>query len=406
MKRALFIHDHRFYEIDGQFYSPGRFTKANWDRYLSYADEIVVVSRGEKLAQNRNGLILSSKKGVQFDPVWKIRGGYDYYRYAKAIKRRIEKYARELDFVILRVPSSFGLLAYEVCKKHGIPYVTEVVGCAWDAGMNYGSIPVKMSTPLRYMMTKKIVKDSFATLYVTESFLQNRYPTKAEITINASNVEIPMPDGKILASRLQLLKEEKEVIRIGMVGDIAVKYKGYDVAFQALNMFRKKNKEKKFILSLAGGGDPDYVMGLAEKYGLTAETEILGNLKAGEEVFEFLDSLDLYIHPSRTEGLPRAVIEAMSRGCPILASNAGGIPELISPAYLHNPGDYYALYSDIKKTFADQSERLSMATENFERSKMYTSEILIERRKWFYKKAFERIAENSGVGNKNKKSLL
>src|SRR5690625_3915363 len=130
MKRALFIHDHRFYEIDGQFYSPGRFTKANWDRYLSYADEIVVVSRGEKLAQNRNGLILSSKKGVQFDPVWKIRGGYDYYRYAKAIKRRIEKYARELDFVILRVPSSFGLLAYEVCKKHGIPYVTEEIGRA------------------------------------------------------------------------------------------------------------------------------------------------------------------------------------------------------------------------------------------------------------------------------------
>lgn len=48
-----------------------------------------------------------------------------------------------------------------------------------------------------------------------------------------------------------------------------------------------------------------------------------------QQVLEWIDSLDIYIQPSMQEGLPRALIEAMSRACPAIGSSTGGIPELL-----------------------------------------------------------------------------
>ena len=48
-----------------------------------------------------------------------------------------------------------------------------------------------------------------------------------------------------------------------------------------------------------------------------------------DKVFEWLDTIDLYVQPSLTEGMPRAAIEAMSRGCPVVVSDVGGLKNLV-----------------------------------------------------------------------------
>ena len=55
-----------------------------------------------------------------------------------------------------------------------------------------------------------------------------------------------------------------------------------------------------------------------------------------------MDQADFYISPSRQEGLPRSVIEAMARSLPCLASNVGGTSELLPQTFLldHNPASY------------------------------------------------------------------
>lgn len=55
-----------------------------------------------------------------------------------------------------------------------------------------------------------------------------------------------------------------------------------------------------------------------------------------EDVNKYLEKIDIYIQPSRTEGLSRALVEAMSRGCFCIASKVGGNPELIEEKYLYN----------------------------------------------------------------------
>ncbi len=66
----------------------------------------------------------------------------------------------------------------------------------------------------------------------------------------------------------------------------------------------------------------------------------------GEKKAELLNSSDLFILPSYIEGLPIAILEAMSYSCPVLATTVGGIPEVVKDGetgFLFNAGDKESL---------------------------------------------------------------
>src|SRR5690606_32019339 len=99
----------------------------------------------------------------------------------------------------------------------------------------------------------------------------------------------------------------------------------------------------------------------------------------------------LYIQPSMTEGLPRGVIEAMARGCPIVASNVGGIPELIDEGKIYRPKDDHHLTNLINEHLNDANELVHMSKQNFGRSKEYTFENINDRRYKFFNEIKDKI---------------
>ena len=130
-----------------------------------------------------------------------------------------------------------------------------------------------------------------------------------------------------------------------------------------------------------GQGDPSRLNRLINRLQLNDEVEIIGQIKH-EQVFDLLNQSDIYIQPSKQEGLPRAVIEAMSKACPIFGANTGGIPELILPTCIFQKGNIKqieSLLSNIDKSFLAK-----MAQMNFETAKNYLPEVLTERRRGFY----------------------
>ena len=98
----------------------------------------------------------------------------------------------------------------------------------------------------------------------------------------------------------------------------------------------------------------------------------------------WMDTLDMLVIPSFQEGLPRVLIEAMSRGCPAAGAKTGGIPELLRTEMLHNPGDYKKLAKDIKTVLNDKELAKELARENFSEAKQYAKEVLDSRRKSFW----------------------
>ncbi len=78
-----------------------------------------------------------------------------------------------------------------------------------------------------------------------------------------------------------------------------------------------------------------------EKHFAGTHTNFVGYL-AGEELGSAYASADAFVFPSRTETLGLVLLEAMAAGCPVVAANAGGIPDIVTNGengYLFDPQD-------------------------------------------------------------------
>lgn len=87
-------------------------------------------------------------------------------------------------------------------------------------------------------------------------------------------------------------------------------------------------------LTLVGDGAfmPE-VKRLIEQYQLGGRVELTGFIPFGPELQRVYRSHDLFILPSYSEGLPQVVLEAMAGGCLVLASNVGGIPDVVKSGH-------------------------------------------------------------------------
>ena len=299
-------------------------------------------------------------------------------------KKILRKEIEASDYVIARLPSMIGNMSINLAKKLNKPYLIEMVGCPWDAFWNY-SLKGKLFAPIMTYMTRKRVKNAPYVLYVTKEFLQKRYPTKGK-NINCSNVILNNLNKENLKIRKEKIYNDKEesVKIIATTAAVDVRYKGQEYVIKAIK--KLKDQGKIFQYWLIGGGDNSYLKNLAEKYEIENQVEFLGSLPH-EKVFEKLKNVDIYIQPSKQEGLPRALIEAMSIGCLCIGAKTGGIPELLDKNYVVRKGNVSDIVNKLKNI--ETKELLQQAEVNIKKSNEYDAEVLKKRRNNFYKQFSE-----------------
>ena len=104
-----------------------------------------------------------------------------------------------------------------------------------------------------------------------------------------------------------------------------------------------------------------------------------------EKVQEWMDKVDIYIQPSLQEGLPRSVIEAMSRGCLVLGARTAGIPELLDPRFVVKRKSEKDIANKIEMCLnLSSSEKNAICSRNFAEAKNYQLEKLDKRRNEFF----------------------
>lgn len=385
MKVAFFHDTPLLFCNDGNVYSIG-FDYSVWQRYLKVFDKMIVCTRVRNDTvdeNNRRGMKLSNGPNVEFRPIDKYKKNFDALTNLKGISLQIREALQLVDCAIIRLPSTIGIVAYKEALKLGKPFGVEVVGCPWDALWNYGNITGKVAAPIFYVITKRIIKNSKYTIYVTKNFLQKRYPTYG-INSHCSNVNIPNTSEEILANRISRISKlaRNNVIKIGMIGALGSKYKGFDLAIEATSILLKSYKNIE--LHILGPGDKSRWEAYARKLGIAERVYFDGTLPNGEEVYSWLDNVDIYIQPSKQEGLPRALIEAMSRGCPAIGSRTAGIPELLEEKVIHKKGNSRDLALKIEQLLLDSNLIIEQAKKNFYKSKEYIKDVLDERRRAFW----------------------
>lgn len=367
---------------DGKIWADAVFAYEFLSRYLMAFDHVRVVARVLDVTEVPANMKRADGEGVSFAPVPYYVGPVEFTKKAFAVRRAVQQAVSPEDSVILRIPSNLANWLMPVLQRRRQQYAVEVVGDPLDVYAP-GAVKHPLRGFFRWWFTNRQVAQcagACAASYVTQYALQRRYPC-AGFTTNISSAELP--EQAFASTARALVTDHNSPYRIVTVGSMEQMYKGYDVLIPALS--RVNNNGLTAHLTIVGNGRhrPDLEK-LARETGQADNVDFRGQLPAGEAVRAELDQADLFVLPSRSEGLPRAMIEAMARGLPCIGSNAGGIPELLEQENMVDPGDVDGLAGKIHDVLASPERMAQMSERNLEIARQYHRRILNEKRRAFY----------------------
>lgn len=371
--KLVFAHDHKLRKIDGKYFTLGGLRDTITDRYMEFFDELTIFCRAIEKQPYDTQLFGLKNPAITIKPV--SDGSLMLSRETKAM---MEEEIKNADALIVKLHSKIAEQAIYYARKYNVPYLVESVGCPWDAYWNH-SWKGKLVAPRMTISTKRELKRAPYAVYVTKEFLERRYPCNGK-WIDCSDVELKETDENVLEKRINKIENMSGEIVLGTLAQIDVLYKGQKYVIKALAELKKRGKCFKY--KLAGSGSNEYLRKVAEVNGVLDQIEFCGVI-SHEEVFSWLDKIDFYIQPSKQEGLPRAMIEAISRACPAAGSTAGGMGELVDRQYIFRKGNV----NDIVKVLDGLSKDslIKQAVKSFAIAQNYRKDYLDEKRREFYK---------------------
>ncbi|MCT4642730.1 MAG: glycosyltransferase family 4 protein [Bacteriovoracaceae bacterium] len=383
MRITVTVENRFFRDQNSQVWTENHFPYEFWDRYLKVYKNVRVVARAQDVSEIKPHWkrVDGDKVSVFCLPFYIGPIGYlkNFFKMRKLCKELVVAEDRYL----MRVGSPIADIIQPILLKRKIPYAVEVVGDPWDV-FGPGVFHHPLRPLLRLYFTYKLKKQcahAACASYVTQKILQQRYPVKqGRFSIGASS--IVLKDEDIVSHSRTYEKMHK--ISIINIGSLEYHVKGTDTLIKAVAILA--NKGINISLSILGDGRfrADYEK-MAQNLGVKENIDFCGNVPAGKLVQNKIDSSDIFILPSRSEGLPRAMIEAMARGVFCLGTKAGGINELLEEDQKVEVGDFEDLAKKIEFYMNNPDLMNKEAKRNLEFSKGYHYKILEDRRTSLYK---------------------
>ena len=106
-----------------------------------------------------------------------------------------------------------------------------------------------------------------------------------------------------------------------------VRKNGMDILVRAIAEVKKIIPDVKLWI-LGGGAEENYLKKLAQDFKIIGNVEFLGEVP-NDRISEYLVKADIFVRPSRSEGLGTAFLEAMAAGLPVIGTPVGGIPDFL-----------------------------------------------------------------------------
>lgn len=378
-RKLLYVHDGRlFMDRKGVIWGPlNDFLKLN-KRYSYLAASVIIAHRVVPLREeDNNEYVVLKDYGINILPIPDIASIKGMFTNRSKARQIFTQAIKNCDLLVLR-NSTNSAMAQTVAEKLGKPYIYEVVSCNWDALWNF-SIVGKIYAPYAFLRMKYNVAKSKYTIYVTKNFLQRRYPNK-HTNVGISDVMIDPVDIALLEAKIEGYKKASKPFVLTTCAAIDVRYKGQEYIIRAIAKLKDKYD---IVYHLAGGGSNDYLKSVIQECDV-ADRVIFDGLLSKDKVNKLLDETTIYCQPSKQEGLPRAVVEAMSRGCVCIGSRTGGIPELLDESMIAGRGDVEGFVKLIDTILNNKELQVEQCRRNFNKALEFEAAKLERERKDFY----------------------
>lgn len=279
---------------------------------------------------------------------------------------------------ILRGPALLSLWAALFLRLRGKKYLVEVLGDVGEA-LRFSSLPLRRIVASAFeRVTRATCRRAGAALYVIP-YLEKRYPPADDVPA------IVVTDARLPASLYREPHKGRvsDEFRLAMVANMEQPYKGHPDLLQAIAILRKRNVPVRLRLVGDGKMRGEYER-LATSLGIAQHVEFLGAVAWGEPVFGVLDDSDLFVMASLTEGLPKALLEAMARGLPAVATRVGGFPDVLPGRALFPAGNAEAAADVIEALYRDPGSLAALAEECHRTAQRYRADAMAAARRAFY----------------------
>lgn len=353
-----------------------------WTRYLEVFDEVCLLVRAHPQPAPPEGWKRVTGQRIKAVPLPDSVGPWEFVTDFARITRTIRAALADAEAVQLRIPCHIGFEVWRHLPKNR-PYGVEVVADPYDM-FAPGSVRHPLRPLFRWWFPRRLRKQcarACAAAYVTEHALQRRYkPAPRAFSTYFSSVDLP-ESAFISGPRRPSVHASRATLIF--VGTLAQLYKAPDVVLEAM----AAGVSQGLDLGLTVIGDGTYRPELetrARTLGLADRVCFRGQVTAGDTVRTQLDQADVFVLPSRQEGLPRAMLEAMARALPCIGSTVGGIPELLLPEDMVLPGNVNALARKIREVVTDPERMARMSARNLAKAGEYSDKALGPRRTSFY----------------------
>lgn len=399
--RIVVTSQHRFARTPDQtVWTDAKYGYSFWRRYLDVFAEVRVLARVRAISQPPERWQPVSGDGVTVAELPFVRGAWGWMRNLARLRQIARTAVGPGDAVMLRVPGETACCLDEWLIGQRRPYGIEVVGDPREL-FAPGAVRSVFRPFLRAFYPRRVRREcahAACAAYVTRETLQRHYPPPpGRFTTHYSSIELG-EDAFVSATRDPAAARARRAggATLLFIGTFEQLYKGPDIALQALALCHRRGLAAH--LRLCGDGRHRGEMEqLARQLGLAESTTFLGQVPSATVRAE-LDAADLFISPSRQEGLPRAVIEALARGVPTIASAVGGTAELLPADELIAALDVDArsrgaaathraaheLAEKISTLLADDQRLAEMSARNLQTAGEYRESLLRRRRREMY----------------------
>ncbi|MTW87996.1 glycosyltransferase [Virgibacillus dakarensis] len=379
---------------DGKYWCKTIYGYDFWLRYLDAFDDVNIVSRTKVASYSDvEGYIRVDGPNVRVSELPFMRGMKQYMKNYLSFTQSAKKAVKNAECALIRLPSVPAAMVLKYYKRKRKPYALEVVADPNDA---YASNTIAQKFYTKNL--KKAALQANGVSYVTKFFLQNKYPSYSRIHGETEEhfesyfSTINLPESYISSSKI-FNANKKQFTIVHTANSINNDIKGHGELIKILKKLRDKQYNVKVIF-IGDGNRRGYYEQMSRDLGVEKYVTFTGLLSSAKKVREILIKGDIFVFPTKAEGLPRVVIEAMAVGLPVLSTPVNGIPELLEDEFLFDPLDVDGFVSKLIYLFDNLPYLENMSKNNIEKAKEYTNNKLSIRRRDFYLKLLT-LAKNN-----------
>lgn len=187
-------------------------------------------------------------------------------------------------------------------------------------------------------------------------------------------------------NRSRFVESSLDTVRFGAVARMYPQ-KGHSILLKAFAAVSESMNGAQLLL-FGSGPLESKLRRMVERLGLTERVKFCGQIANPDTIYE---QIDVLVVPSLSEGAGVVLLEAMLRGIPIIASNVGGIGEIVNDqcAMLVPPGDAKALAKTMLVLTENVDLRSRMAIATQERIRRFDFENTATRHELLYQQVLE-----------------